>query len=112
MRHHTGHRARLISLGIVILLLGLATAGLIHWRAQHHSAQPTSPPPGEWQDTSLSREDSKKSARDIEMYYGKIGLLVVRLQDWFSEPESWVLIIATVSTLAAAACFLAANRLR
>src|SRR6266850_3025565 len=73
-RPSSRHRATLYSLGVLILLLGLSVAGVIHWRTQHRFPQPTSPSPSGWQDTSLSREDSKKSSRDIEMYYGKIGL--------------------------------------
>jgi hypothetical protein len=106
------HRATLNTLGVIILLLGLAAAGIILWHAQHRSSQPTFSLQGGWQDTTLSREDSKRSNRDIEMYYGKIGLLSVKVQDWFAEPASLALIIASLSTLTALALFLAANRLR
>ena len=105
------------SLGAVTLLLGLAAAGFIYWSGHARSArqssnQATSSLEGGWHDTTLSREDSKRANRDIEMYYGKLGMLVVRLQDWFAEPSSLALIIATMSTLTALGCFLAANRLR
>jgi flagellar basal body-associated protein FliL len=111
------HRATLNALGVIILLLGLAVAGIIYWNGHARSArqssnQTTSRLEGGWQDTSLSREDSKRSNRDIEMYYGKIGMLSVRLQDWFTEPASLAIIIATISTLTALALFLFANRLR
>jgi hypothetical protein len=43
------------------------------------------------------------------MYYGKAGMLAVRLRDWFEQPESLAIILATSSTLAALACFLHAD---
>jgi len=67
--------------------------------------------PGDWQDSTLSVEDSKIASRDIEMYYGKIGFLVIRLSDWWKRPESKAIILATTSTLIAAGCFFAARRL-
>jgi flagellar basal body-associated protein FliL len=111
------HRATLNTLGVVILILGLGVAGIIYWTGHTRSTrqsnnQATSSLDGSWHDTTLSREDSKRANRDIEMYYGRVGMLSVRLQDWFTEPASQALTIAIVATLTALALFLTAHRLR
>jgi hypothetical protein len=110
----TRRRTAFNTLGILIFVLGTGSAGLIYWNAHHRSAQPsnvqgTSAADGSWQDGTLALQDSKKSSRDLEMYYGKTGMLAVRLRDWFEQPESRAIILATTSTLAALACFLLAD---
>ena len=102
------------ALGVLVLLLGLGSAALIYGSAQHHPAtrsagQATSAVEGGWQDGTLAPQDSKKSSRDLELYYGKVGMLAVRLRDWFEQPETLAITIATVSTLAAVGCFLVAD---
>ena len=103
------HRTAFNTLGILIFLLGTGSAGLIHWNARQSKVQKTSAVQGTWQDGTLATQDSKKSSRDVEMYYGKAGMVAVRLRDWFEQPESLAIILATISTLAALACFLLAD---
>ena len=65
------------------------------------------------QDFTLSLEDSKKASRDMEMYYGKFGLVVAKWSSQLEElkrPGPLAIIIAVLSTLAASGCFVAANR--
>ena len=102
------------TLGILVFVLGTGSAGLIYWNVHHRSAQQsnlqgTSAVDGSWQDGTLAVQDSKKSSRDLELYYGKAGMLAVRLRDWFEQPESLAIILATISTLAALAGFLLAD---
>lgn len=109
--------AALKTLGLVVLLLGLGSASLVYWSGQARSArllndQAARNAESGWQDGSLSPVDSKKSSRDLELYYGKIGVPIVRLRDWCQKPESRAIMIATISILAALACFLAAHRSR
>jgi len=110
----TRRRTAFNTLGILVFLLGTGSAGLIYWSAHHRSAQSskvqgTSAVDGSWQDGTLALQDSKKSSRDLEMYYGKAGMLAVRLRDWSEQPESRAVILAIISTLAALACFLLAD---
>ena len=102
------------ALGVLVLVLGTGSAGLIYWHAQQSSATPPngqaiSTVEGGWQDGTLAPQDSKKSSRDLELYYGKAGMLTIRLRDWLEQPETLAIIIATVSTLVAAGCFLVAD---
>jgi hypothetical protein len=108
--------ATLNRLGVVVLVLGLTSACLVFWIGQRRIARQsksgaTTTTAGDWQDGTLSVEDSKKASRDVEMYYGKIGFLMVRLSDWWKRPESKAIVLATASTLIAAGCFFAARRL-
>jgi hypothetical protein len=106
-------RATLHLCGVVVLFLGLGIAAFVYGNAQLRAvARPSSNANADWQDSTLSTEDSKKSSRDVEMYYGNVGLLIVKWRDWFARPESQALIIASVSTLTALGCFVFANRSR
>ena len=65
------------------------------------------------QDFTLSLEDSKKASRDMELYYGKFGLVVAKWSDWLEElerPGPLAIMIAVLSTLVASGCFAAAHR--
>jgi hypothetical protein len=99
------------AIGIVVLLLGLAIAAIVYRTGQSRSV-PQSNAAGDWRDSTLSTQDSKVSSRDVELYYGKVGMLVVKLQDWSKRPESRAVLIATISTLTSLACFRAAHRPR
>ena len=66
---------------------------------------------GSWHDSTLSFGDSKIASHDVELYYGKLGSLVVKLSDWWERPESKAVVLATASILIAAGCFLVARHL-
>ena len=104
-------RTTLYAIGVLVLVLGSAIAAIVYWTGQSRSV-PQSNAAGDWRDSTLSTQDSKVSSRDVELYYGKIGMLVVKFQDWFHQPASWAILIATISTLTAVACFRAAHRPR
>ena len=97
-------RTNFNAIGIVVLVLGLAIAAIIYWAGQPHST-PQSNAAGDWQDSTLSIQDSKASARDVELYNGKMGMLALNLEDWFQQPTSWAILIATISILTSVACF-------
>jgi hypothetical protein len=96
--------------GVIVLLLGIGVAGIVYWIQQNRSAQTASSEAGDWRDSTLSLEDSKISSRDVELYNGKIGMLMVRLTDDLKRPEALPILIATISTLTALGCFLVARR--
>ncbi|HTS20046.1 MAG TPA: hypothetical protein VMP11_20900 [Verrucomicrobiae bacterium] len=95
-------------LGVAVLALGLTAASIVLLRANPNVPGAAS---GDWQDNSLSIQDSKASSRDVEMYDGKLGLLTVKLSNTFHQPESLAMIIAAGSTLFALGCFIVARRL-
>lgn len=61
-------RSILVQAGIVIILAGLATAA---WIWHNDDGSEPAEPPG-----MLAPMDSRKQVRDVEMYYGRLGLLM------------------------------------
>ena len=98
--------------GVTVLVLGLSIASIVlvvgGSRSKAPDAADTS---GDWQDNSLSIEDSKASSHDLEMYDGNLGMLTVKLMDAFHQPESLAMIIAAASSLVALGCFYVSHRL-
>ena len=85
------HRVALNRLGIVVLLIGIGSAIIIYWSGQVRSArqfnqQGSFNAEGGWKDGTLPPEDTKRFSRDVEMYYGKVGLLVVKWQLCWTFP--------------------------
>ncbi len=103
------HAAMLNTVGVIVLLFGIGSAIFVYRPGQNHPAPATAP--GDWQDSSLSLIDSKTSTRDIELYGGKLEVLIVKCLDWLHRPESQAIIIVTISVLIALGCFLVARRL-
>ncbi|MGD1018559.1 MAG: hypothetical protein ABSA12_04495 [Verrucomicrobiia bacterium] len=98
--------------GVIVLVVGLSTASIVLVMGAGRSTGPgVSGAPGDWQDQSLSIEDSKASSHDVEMYNGKLGLLALRVSNAFRQPESLAMIIATTSSLFALGCFFVSRRL-
>jgi hypothetical protein len=103
------HAATLSTVGVIVLLVGIGGAVLVYRLGQNPSAASTTN--SDWKDSTLSLTDSKTSTRDIELYGGKLGVLMVRWLEWLQRPESLAIIIATISALIALGCFLLARRL-
>jgi hypothetical protein len=99
-------------IGALILVAGL-TASWWVWRTQDRDQEleqeqlnnPSAP---------LAVSDSRKQSRNVEIYYGKTGLLVER---WSERLEPWshgkplAEIIAVISLVSATGCFFLAARL-
>lgn len=98
--------------GILILLGGLIAPAII-WQAQRDDSNgedgqlsnPAAP---------LATSDSRKQSRQVEIYYGKTGLLFER---WSEEAaalthgKGLAKTLAVLSVIAGVTCFLAASRL-
>jgi hypothetical protein len=102
-------RSRINWLGVVVLVAGLGSAVLI-WRAQDRiereaeaaqSADPAAP---------LSPLDSRRQVRDVEMYYGKLGVLMEEAEELL-HGKPLAKTIAVVSVFTATGLFLVAARL-
>jgi hypothetical protein len=85
----------------------MGSAVLAYRLGQNRSA--TSTTNSEWKDSSLTLTDSKTSTRDIELYGGKVEVLMVKWLEWLQRPESLAIIIATIATLIALGCFVVAR---
>jgi multidrug efflux pump subunit AcrA (membrane-fusion protein) len=89
-------RARLRALGVLVLLLGLAAAGVVYW---------TSAPPEDWSADPATARAYKTETRDIEINFGKMGILINDLVEDLQYPGTQAAIIAAVSVLVASGCF-------
>ena len=103
------HTATLNTVGVIVLLVGISSAALVYRLGQKSS--PTSTTNGAWKDSTLSLTDSKTSTRNIELYGGKVEVLMVKWLDWLRRPESLAILIAIISALVALGCFLVASHL-
>jgi hypothetical protein len=103
-------RSALNWVGLAVLLVGLGSAVLI-WRAQDRIDRENGA--AEYADPSapLSPLDSRKQVRDVEMYYGKLGVLVEEAEECL-HGKPLAKTIGVISVLAAAGLFLAAARMR
>ena len=99
--------ASLNTVGVIVLVIGMSSAVLVYRLGQNRSANSTTN--SEWKDGSLALTDSKTSTRDIELYGGKLEVLMVKWLEWLQHPESLAIIIAAVATLIALGCFIAAR---
>ena len=93
--------SRLNAIGVLVLLVGLISAVLLY-RQEQPATQAT---PGGWQDTTLPLTDSKANTRDIEMYGGKLEVLMVQWLDWLQRPAARAILVAVSATLIALGCF-------
>jgi hypothetical protein len=102
-------RSLLSRSGVVVLLVGLSS-GVLIWRAQDRrekevdnaqAANPAAP---------LPPLDSRRYRRDVEIQYGKIGVLIEEAEELL-HGKPLAKTIAVVSVLTATGLFLIAARL-
>ena|SRR5690348_9251918 len=90
------HSKRLRVTGAVVLLLGLAIAGAVYGIRTRA---------GEPAEEELLAENATAESRQMEVLYGRMGLLTKELSEDLTRPGTQTLIIATVSILVAGGCF-------
>jgi flagellar basal body-associated protein FliL len=93
---HAKRRSLLRTLGVLVLLLGLGGAGAVYW---------TGAPPDDLSADPATARAYKTEARDIEINYGKMGVLMNELADDLNHPGTQAAIIAAVSVVVASGCF-------
>ena len=101
------------TLGVIVLIAGISTAGIVYWKgyaAGRVNNQAASAADGEWKDGTIPPEDSKIISRDIELYNGKVGVLMWKWTEALKRPETLAILMAAGSALVALGCFLAARR--
>ena len=79
-----------------MLALGLLSAGAVYWIGTH-STEPS--------EDDLLPGNARAESHQMQLLYGKMGLLTQELSDDLKQPGTQALIIATVSILVAAGCF-------
>lgn len=89
-------RGRLRMAGVLILLLGLGGAGAVYW---------TGTPPEDWSSDPATARAYKTEARNIEINFGKAGLMMNDFMAELDRPGVQAGAIAALSILAASGCF-------
>jgi len=103
-------RATILNMvGLIVLLVGISSAGLIYGSGQKPPTFESTT--GEWKDGSLSLTESKTATRNIELYGGKLEVLMVQWQERLQHPTSIAIITGAVSVVIALSCFLVAHHL-
>lgn len=89
-------RGRLRIVGVVVLLLGLGGAGVVYW---------TGTAPADLSADPATARAYKTGERNIEINFGKMGVM---MNDWLEDlkdPATQAVIIAAASMLVAGGCF-------
>ncbi len=93
-------RARLLRIiGVVVLLLGLGSAGVIYWTR----------PPDVPDDLSMVGFDRART-RQMEILYGKQGRLIEDLVNDLKQPGTQTILLTAASVIIASGCFYIARR--
>jgi hypothetical protein len=88
--------ARLRMIGIIVLVLGLGSAGVVYWLGTRS--------PDVSDDISMLGYN-KAQTRQMGILYGKMGPVIEQWFDDLKQPGTQAEIIVVVSTLVAAGCF-------
>ncbi len=84
------------TIGLFVLVLGLAGAGAVYWMGTH-SSEPT--------EDELLPGNAKAESHQMGVLYGKMGILISQWSDDLKQPGTQAAIIAAVSILIAAGFF-------
>ena len=107
------NRSRVSLTGLIVLVLGLATAEGIYWFGE----QATS---GKDQDSeeltkAMQLENQRKEDREIEMGFGKVYVSVIHAEQWWMALPGYqqaASVIAAMTVIVAAACLILAAQFR
>ncbi|HLX71055.1 MAG TPA: hypothetical protein VKV04_15625 [Verrucomicrobiae bacterium] len=89
-------KARLRKIGLVILLLGLAGAGLLYWIRN----RPEDPALAEYR-----QSEERNASYQMEKLYGTSGDVTHKLLDAMKRPGNQALAIIALTTLVSGTCF-------
>ncbi len=88
--------ARLRMAGVIVLVLGIAGAGVVYWLGTRSA---------NLNDDPSMQGFNRAEQRQMGQLYGKSGLLIEQWSDDLKQPGTQAILIAVVSALIAAGCF-------
>jgi hypothetical protein len=107
------NRSHVSLTGLVVLVLGLATAEGIYWFGEH-TASAASQDSEELAKT-MQLENQRKEDREIETGFGKVYVTMIHAEQWWGGLPGYkqaAFVIVAMTVLATAACFILAAQLR
>ena len=101
-------RERLRFWGMAILVVGLAAAVVIHFVAPPAVGPVVGYQSGDGGSQPITAFESKQYMRNLEMYGGKMGVMLFELATWFAglwQGKALAKTVGFIAVLAAAVCF-------
>jgi hypothetical protein len=114
IRARVMNRSRVRLIGLIVLVLGLASAEGIYWFGER-AAEKSGTQDSEELANSIQLENQRKADREIEMGFGKVYVMVIHSEEWWAALPVYkkaAFSIAGATILAAVVCFVLAPQLR
>jgi len=108
------YRSRLRLIGLLLLVLGLATAEDIYWFGEK-AAENAGTQESDELANSIQLENQRKADREIEMGFGKVYVMLIHAEDWWAALPGYkqvAFLLAAATVTAAGSCFILAAQLR
>jgi hypothetical protein len=108
------YRSRLRLIGLILLVLGLATGEGIYWFGEK-AAEKAGTQQSDELANSIQLENQRKADREIEMGFGKVYVMVIYAEDWWAVLPAYkqvAFLLAAATVIAAGSCFILAAQLR
>lgn len=91
-------KARLRWIGRIVLVVGLATAGIVYWHGTHAQE-------ADLQMQEYEQSKARAESRQMQMLYGTSGGLMQDFFDSMKQPGNQAMAIGGISVAIAAVCF-------
>jgi len=108
------NRSRVRLIGLIVLVLGLASAECIYWFGER-AAEKTGTKDSDELANSIQLENQRKADREIEMGFGKAYVMVIHAEDWWTTLPAYkqvAFVIAAAAVAVATTCFILSAALR
>ena len=106
-------RSRVSLTGLIVLVLGLATAEGVYWFGEQTTSAKSQD--AEELARTMQLENQRKEDREIETRFGKVYVTLIHGEQWWNALPGYkqaAFVIVAVTLLATAACFILAAQLR
>jgi hypothetical protein len=109
------NRSRVSFAGLIVLVLGLASAEGVYWFGAQAAAGDVKSQESQELTSTMQLENQRKSDREIEQGFGKVYVSVIHAEQWWASLPGYqqaAFVILTVTALVAVACFILSAQLR
>jgi hypothetical protein len=109
------NRSRVNLTGLIVLVIGLATAEGIYWIGGQAAAGDAKSQQSQELASTMQLENQRKSDREIEEGFGKVYVSVIHAEQWWASLPGYqqaAFVILAITVLVALACFILAAQLR
>jgi hypothetical protein len=107
------NRSRVRLIGLIVLVLGLASAEGIYWFGERAAAKAGTQDSEELAN-SIQLENQRKADREIEMGFGKVYVMLIHAENWWAALPGYkkaAFLLAAATVVAAGGCFILAPQL-